>query len=71
MDNVFASFDLWVGLFGGLALFLFGMDILTRSLKRATGDHMKAILARLTGNRFMPGQTQVLASFPCRDKYER
>lgn len=53
MDNVFASFDLWVGLFGGLALFLFGMDILTRSLKRATGDHMKAILAKLTGNRFM------------------
>jgi len=53
MDNPFSSLDLWVGLFGGLALFLFGMDILTRALKRAAGDHMRVILAKLTGNRFM------------------
>lgn len=52
MTQVFASFDLWSGLLGGLALFLLGMDFLTRALKRVTGDQMKTLLARLTGNRF-------------------
>lgn len=44
-------FDLWTGLLGGLALFLLGMDFLTRGLKGAAGDRMRAWLARLTGNR--------------------
>lgn len=52
MTQVFASLDLWTSLLGGLALFLLGMDLLTRALKRVTGDQMKSILARLTGNRF-------------------
>ncbi|OIP87663.1 MAG: hypothetical protein AUK37_01040 [Rhodobacterales bacterium CG2_30_65_12] len=52
MKEVFASFDLWSGLLGGLALFLLGMDFLTRALKRVTGDQMKIVLTRLTGNRF-------------------
>jgi len=51
MSQVFTSLDLWTGLFGGLALFLLGMDFLTRALKRVTGDQMKALLLRLTGNR--------------------
>jgi phosphate:Na+ symporter len=41
-----------MGLFGGLALFLFGMDQLTHALKKAAGGRMKALLARLTTNRF-------------------
>lgn len=41
------------GLLGGLALFLFGMDIMTDALKRAAGSYLKDILARLTRNRFM------------------
>lgn len=41
------------GLLGGLALFLFGMDILTDALKRAAGNYLKNILARLTRNRLM------------------
>ncbi|MFU8821138.1 MAG: Na/Pi cotransporter family protein [Gammaproteobacteria bacterium] len=41
-----------VGLLGGLALFLFGMDQLTVALKEAAGGHMKALLARMTKNRF-------------------
>lgn len=45
-------YSLWAGLFGGLALFLFGMDLLTRALKVVAGDRMKDILARLTANRF-------------------
>ncbi len=41
-----------MGLFGGLALFLFGMDELSESLKRVAGGRMKALLSRLTTNRF-------------------
>jgi len=46
-------FDLWTGLFGGLALFLFGMDLMTKALKRAAGDHMKELLSKMTRNRFI------------------
>ncbi|MEN8191146.1 MAG: Na/Pi cotransporter family protein, partial [Thermodesulfobacteriota bacterium] len=53
MSNPFASLELWGGLFGGLALFLFGMDIMTRALKYAAGDYMKNLLARFTRNRFV------------------
>ncbi|MBT8396836.1 MAG: Na/Pi cotransporter family protein [Gemmatimonadetes bacterium] len=40
-----------MGLFGGLALFLFGMDQLSKSLKSVAGGRMKALLSRLTTNR--------------------
>ena len=40
-------------LFGGLALFLFGMDQMAEALKAVAGERMKIILARLTTNRFM------------------
>ncbi len=53
MDNPIASFELWTGLFGGLALFLFGMDVMTQALKSAAGDYMKDILGKLTRNRFV------------------
>jgi phosphate:Na+ symporter len=53
MDNPFISLELWGGLFGGLALFLFGMDIMTKALKLTAGDHMKELLARFTRNRFV------------------
>ena len=52
MNNPLTSFELWAGLFGGLALFLFGMDIMTRALKQAAGDYMRDILAKLTKNRY-------------------
>ncbi len=53
MNNPLASLELWGGLFGGLALFLFGMDIMTKALKLTAGDHMKDLLARFTRNRFV------------------
>jgi phosphate:Na+ symporter len=49
----FASFDLWASLFGGLALFLFGLDVMTQALKSAAGDYLKDLLGRLTRNRFV------------------
>lgn len=53
MNNPFVSLELWGGLFGGLALFLFGMDLMTKALKLVTGDHMKDLLARFTRNRIV------------------
>lgn len=53
MNNPLTSFELWAGLFGGLALFLYGMDIMTQALKSAAGDYMKDILGKLTRNRFV------------------
>jgi phosphate:Na+ symporter len=40
-------------LFGGLALFLFGLDQLSRGLKAAAGDQLKDLLGRLTRNRVL------------------
>lgn len=48
----FQLFPLLMGLFGGLALFLFGMDQLSESLKTVAGGRMKTLLSRLTTNRF-------------------
>ena len=41
-----------MGLLGGLAIFLFGMELLTDALKTVAGGGMQRILARLTSNRF-------------------
>lgn len=40
-----------IGLFGGLALFLFGMEQMTSGLKAAAGEQMKFVLAKLSSNR--------------------
>ena len=40
-----------VGLLGGLAVFLFGMEQMTAGLKAAAGGRMKSLLARMTRNR--------------------
>jgi len=53
MEPTLNQFTLFTGLFGGLALFLFGMDIMTDALKRAAGSYLKDVLAKLTRNRFM------------------
>ena len=46
-------FESSMGLFGGLALFLAGLDQLTDGLKMAAGDALKNILQKLTTNRVM------------------
>nr|CRH06929.1 Na/Pi-cotransporter II-related protein [Candidatus Magnetococcus massalia] len=40
-----------MGLLGGLALFLFGMEMMADALKAVAGDRMRMILAKLTTNR--------------------
>ncbi|WP_296803313.1 Na/Pi cotransporter family protein [Thiolapillus sp.] len=41
-----------MGLLGGLAIFLYGMELLTNALKASTGSRLKTLLARMTTNRF-------------------
>ncbi len=47
----FSWIPLLMGLFGGLALFLYGMDQMSSGLKSAAGEKMKDILSRFTSNR--------------------
>jgi phosphate:Na+ symporter len=42
-----------MGLFGGLALFLAGLEVLSEGLKKAAGNALRDVLAKLTVNRFM------------------
>ncbi|WP_207061514.1 Na/Pi cotransporter family protein [Motiliproteus sp. SC1-56] len=49
-------------LLGGLALFLFGMEMMAASLKAVAGDRMRVILARLTKNRLMGAATGALVT---------
>jgi len=41
-----------ITLFGGLALFLFGMTIMGDSLEKQGGGKLKGVLERLTSNKF-------------------
>ena len=47
------SFEHILALFGGLALFLYGMHMMSVGLEEAAGDKMKSILEKLTSNRFL------------------
>ena len=42
-----------MGLLGGLALFLYGMQMMSSGMEAAAGDKMKGILEKLTSNRFL------------------
>jgi phosphate:Na+ symporter len=44
--------DLGLGLFGGLALFLAGLQQLSEGMTKAAGDALKTVLGTLTTNRF-------------------
>ncbi len=70
MPFLFAANELHVaqvlsGLFGGLALFLFGLGQMTDSLKAVAGDGMRALLERLTKNRFAAMFTGAFVTAVC------
>ena len=46
-------FTIVLGLLGGLALFLYGMQMMGSGLEDAAGNRMKSILEKLTSNRFL------------------
>ncbi|MEE1355323.1 MAG: Na/Pi cotransporter family protein, partial [Absicoccus porci] len=45
--------EIAINLMGGLALFLYGMQMMSGGLEAAAGDRMKSILEKLTTNRFV------------------
>uniref|UniRef100_UPI00147D8086 Na/Pi cotransporter family protein n=1 Tax=Ruegeria lacuscaerulensis TaxID=55218 RepID=UPI00147D8086 len=49
--------QLGMGLFGGLALFLAGLDLLSEGLKKAAGNTLRDVLQKLTVNRFTGAAT--------------
>ena len=51
--NVNLDISILLGLLGGLALFLYGMQMMSAGLEAAAGNRMKGILERLTSNRFL------------------
>jgi phosphate:Na+ symporter len=55
-------FKLGMGLFGGLAMFLFGMDQMSEGLQAAAGDTLKDLLAKLTKNRVMGAITGAIVT---------
>mgnify|MGYP000323312779 CR=1 FL=1 len=44
-----------LSLLGGLALFLYGMQMMSNGLETAAGNKMKQILEKLTSNRIKSG----------------
>ncbi len=44
------TMEILFGLFGGLAIFIYGMNLMSENLQKAAGDKMKSILALLTKN---------------------
>ncbi len=49
--------QLGMGLFGGLALFLAGLEVLSNGLKQAAGGTLQTVLEKLTVNRFLGALT--------------
>ena len=43
----------FIGILGGLALFLYGMQMMSSGMEAALGNKMKVILEKLTANRFL------------------
>ena len=60
-----SGLDVWtmaMGMLGGLALFLFGMEQMSDGLKALAGDRLKDVLARLTTNRYMGALTGAMVT---------
>lgn len=53
LKSKFWPFDIFIGLIGGLGIFLFGINLMSKGLQRAAGEQMRNILSSLTKNRFV------------------
>lgn len=51
-----------LGMLGGLAIFLIGMDLMTDALKALAGHRLQRILSRLSGNRFTGAATGMIST---------
>ena len=52
-DGEKSMFLIITGLLGGLGMFLYGMEMMSDGMKMTAGDSMRAILEKLTSNRFI------------------
>jgi phosphate:Na+ symporter len=50
--GLFSMADIAVFFTGGLALFLYGIRIMSSGLKKASGERIRQFIAKITGNRF-------------------
>ncbi|MEA3274913.1 MAG: hypothetical protein U9Q81_06400 [Pseudomonadota bacterium] len=60
MIDTFHPEPLLMGPFGGLALFLFGMEQLANGLKAAAGDSLKTLMERLVPERPEPEPERII-----------
>ena len=49
-EGIMEGLQIALTLFGGLALFIYGMNLMSDGLQKAAGEKMKSILALLTKN---------------------
>ena len=52
MDGTFSPATIAVLFAGGLALFLYGIRMMSSGLKKASGERMRRLISKVTGNRF-------------------
>ncbi len=52
MDGTFSPTTIAVLFAGGLALFLYGIRMMSSGLKKASGERMRRMISKVTGNRF-------------------
>ena len=52
MDGTFSPATIAVLFAGGLALFLYGIRMMSSGLKKASGERMRRMISKVTGNRF-------------------
>ena len=62
-----STLEVIFGLLGGLAVFIFGMNMMSDCLQKAAGEKMKRILALLTKNPILGVLAGAL--FKCNDGY--
>ncbi|MBW2703390.1 MAG: Na/Pi symporter [Deltaproteobacteria bacterium] len=55
-----SSTQMVITITGGLALFLFGMKVMSEGLQKVAGDKLRHTLGVMTGNRFLGVGTGVL-----------
>ena len=60
--SVIAVGPMVVQLFGGLALFLYGIDKMAYALKAVAGERMRVVLATLTSNRYLGALTGAIVT---------
>jgi phosphate:Na+ symporter len=51
MDGTFSSIGITVLFTGGLALFLYGIRLMSSGLKKASGERVRVLISKVTGNR--------------------